>query len=142
MALTTVGMALEFAGKLEDQLEAVFQQVADSVDNDRMKERVLSLTKATNKRKIALKRLYDDHVYSDMDTGVLAPIATMERGDYTVPASLPPATNDKNMLEGMAACEKTIVRFYRDLSDRLRSGPRPILRRIEKMVPEIGECIT
>jgi hypothetical protein len=138
MALTNVGMALEFAGKLEKQLEAVYHQVTDSADDDQMKERVLPLIKATNKRKIGLKRLYDDNVYSDMDTGVLAPIASMQEEDYAISAPLPPAISYKSSLESMSVCEKTLEHFYRDLSGRLRSGPRPILRRIEKMALEIG----
>jgi hypothetical protein len=139
MALTTVGMALEFAGKLEDKLEAVYHQLTDSTNDDQMKENILSLIKATNKRKVGLKRLYDDNVYSDMDTGVLAPIASMQEEDYAKSAPLSSSTDDKYLLECMAMCKNTLERFYRDLSGRLSSGPRPILRRIEKMALEIGE---
>ncbi len=139
MAITTVGMALEFAGKLEDQLEAVCHQSLDSAGDDQTPKPMLSLIKAIHKRKAGLKRLYDDNVYSDMDTGVLAPITSMREEDYTPATSLPPTTNDENQRQSVTAAEKTIQRFYKDLADRLRSGPRPILKRIEKMAKEIGE---
>ena len=139
MQITTVGAALEFAGALEQAAQASHVKAAGRARAGNLKEALTTHAEANVRRQSALKRLYDDHVYSDMDTGILAPITSMSNEDYiTLLSETAPAT-DREILELALGYERTLHKFYGDLTPRLQSGPRPIMRRIDKLAREVGE---
>lgn len=140
MAITTVGAALEFAGNLENAVEKAHLESADQAADSRLKAQLEKLAAAGNKRRTALKRLYDEHVYSDMDTGVLAPIASLKTQDYALPVA-PSKAADRELIQRAINHLRILGRFYGDLSAALQSGPRVIKRRIDKLAGQIDETI-
>jgi hypothetical protein len=137
MQITTLGAALEFAGELEQAAQTFHTQAAGSAQADDLQAVLTALSESNGRRQMALRRLYDDNVYSDMDTGILAPITSMIKADYTPPlAETAPAT-DREIIERALGYERTLYRFYGDLTPRLQSGPRPIMRRIDKLAREV-----
>jgi len=121
MAITTVGAALEFAGNLENAVEKAHLESADQAADSRLKAQLEKLAAAGNKRRSALKRLYDEHVYSDMDTGVLAPIASLTAQDYALPDA-PPSPADRALIQKAVDHVHTLRQFYDDLSAALNRG--------------------
>jgi hypothetical protein len=139
MEITTVGAGLVFAGELEQKIQSSYTRMLEQVRDDEVKKVFSDLAAANSKRQIVLKRVYDDNVYSDMDTGVLAPIASMDRVAYSPSISDTEPATDQEIVAEARVYEKKLKLFYNDLTTRLQSGPRPITRRIDKLAKEIDE---
>ena len=139
MQIPTVGAALEFARELEEKAKICHAQAAARTRGGDLQATLTTLAEANGRRQEVLKRLYDDNVYSDMDTGVLAPITTMVTAAYSPSLGQTEPATDREILERAMGHEKTLQKFYGDLTGRLQSGPRPIMRRIDKLAREVGE---
>lgn len=142
MRITTIGGALDLARDMEETVEAAHSQGADLAEGSELKEALSSLARENAQRQKVLTRLYNDHVYSDMDTGVLAPIRSMEKTAYLLPTRGLASGDDAKILELALGREAELLRLYNDLNDRLRSGPRPIKRKIDLLAREISARIT
>ncbi len=139
MQITTVGAALEFAGELEEKAQTFYAQEVNSAYTGKMKEAFADLAEGNGRRQNTLRRLYDDNVYSDMDTGVLAPITSMDRENYTLTEPEQEMETEIEILERALGYEITLQNFYGDLTVRLQSGPRTITRRIDTLAKDVGD---
>ncbi len=91
---------------------------------------------SANRSQKALENLYNDNIYSDMDSGINAPIEGLED---TVYASSIDVKDGNNFLETVNASinlENKCYRFYTELADQSKSGPRSIIRRLQKLSKE------
>jgi rubrerythrin len=133
MDLFTVGAALKFAVQLETAGRDSYTAVAARTHASDRQALFADLAAGNAKRIQALRRLYDDHVYSDMDTGVLAPIASLDSQAYRAPDAPDPAADP---LEAGQARETLAERFYADVVQRMDSGPRSLTRGIQKLAAD------
>lgn len=136
MEMFTVGAALKFAIQLEERVKASHERAAGQTNQPAHKEAFTKLASANLKRMDVLKRIYNDHVYSDMDTGVLAPISSMDGANYLTPGQASEAAGNTHLIQVGLIREESLNQFYLDLKKRLQSGPRTITRKIEKIVAE------
>jgi hypothetical protein len=139
MKLTNFGAALKFAMDSETHVIEVYKEASQELIDPEEKGLLLSFAAANKKRKAMLERLYNDNMYSDMDTGIFEPIAGLNDSDYP--------TRTKPSLEGGLAdilkwaieIEDAIERFYRDLAAQLKSRRSGLGRDFLKAAQEIAD---
>ena len=133
MDLFTVGAALKFAVELETVARDAYRAAADEAQEPGRRTLLAELAAGNATRIQTLRRLYDDHVYSDMDTGVLAPIASLDSQAYQDADAADPAADT---LAAGQAREALAERFYADVVQRMDSGPRSLTRGMQKLAAD------
>ena len=77
-----------------------------------------------------------------MDAGILAPIESIDGSRYTGHEILFSDKDIKSVFEKWHGNLQKADRFYADFSDRLRSGPKSLHRRIGKIISKRSEAIS
>ena len=120
MELNTFGAALKFAMDLENHAIRVYSEVAQYIEHDKTKDTFLALAATNEKRKAMLERLYNENVFSDMDTGVFEPIAGLKEIDYFFDAKSTNEMKYPGILTVVMLLEEKTKRFYLDLAAQIK----------------------
>ena len=131
MSINTFGEALKFGLKLETALEAAYEQAAEAAVDSSQKDLFQDFATAGPKHRKVLEAIYSENTHSDMDSGVLAPIKSMQEADYLAQSDAD--SFDDSGLEALEACA---VRFYKDFLEHMPSVPRSVRKRIQKLHSE------
>ncbi|MFH1242790.1 MAG: hypothetical protein V1689_10580 [Pseudomonadota bacterium] len=139
MELNTFGTALKFAMDLETRGQETFEKAHQIAQDPETKKVFLAFSDANRKRKAALERLYNDSVYSDMDTGIFEPIRRMKTTDYLSPSKIDESSNFFSVLSGARDMEEKSNNFYLALANEVKSRLRRAASHLEKMAEENAE---
>ena len=131
MSINTFGEALKFGMKLETALETGYEEAAEAAVDSSRKELFEDFAAAGPKYRKVLESIYSENTHSDMDSGVLAPIKSMQETDYS-------AQENKGSSQGSEpeALEAAAVHFYKDFLEHMPSVPRSVRRRIQNLHSE------
>ena len=133
MELTTFGVALKYAINIETQAIEFYEDIAKYAEPN---DNFMAFAAANKKRKAMLERLYNDNVYSDMDTGIFEPLAGLNGTEYFSDIKPAPETNYPDVLKMAIDVEEKTKRFYLDLAAQLSSRRSGVAKNFEKMVQE------
>lgn len=131
MGIKNFGQALEFAIRFENAGVDAYDQAAEIEPNETIKNLFIEFSTANKNRRKLLRTIYNENVNSDMDTGILAPVETMDEKNYSLQVNGPTQS-----IQNMEALEQSMELFYKDLLKRLHDSPRSIIRRIKKLSEE------
>ncbi len=136
MELTTLGAALKFAMELEKTAMEVFGGAAEAEPGQEAKKLFTELSASSAGRKATMEKLYNENIYSDMDTGIFEPIQPMSGESYALrPGSSADGQSSSFILESMEM-EKRSAAFYSDLASRYKPRRRSMARQLEKMAED------
>jgi len=139
MELNTFGAALKFAMDLETRAIETFEKAYQNTEDPGSRKVLLALVDENRVRKAALERLYNDSVFSDMDTGIFEPIRRLEATEYLITSGTDRSSDYFDLLSGAKDIEKKSSKFYIDLGNEIRSRLRGAARTLEKMAKENTE---
>lgn len=131
MSINTFGEALKFALKLETDLEASYEAAAGAALDSNRKTLFQDFAAAGPKNRKVLESIYSENTHSDMDSGVLAPIKSMQETDYSAQEN-----KGSSQASEPEALETAAVHFYKDFLEHMPSVPRSVRRRIQKLHSE------
>ncbi len=131
MSINTFGEALKFALKLEADLEASYVEADEAAVDSSQKSIFQDFAAAGPKHRKVLEAIYSENTHSDMDSGVLAPIKSMQEADYSAQSDAD--SFDDSRLETL---EARAVRFYKDFLKHMPSVPRSVRTRIQGLHSE------
>lgn len=135
MELKTLGDSLTFGMNLEMQASEVYMNAARDAENLEMKETLLGFAAVNKKRKVILEKIYNENIYSDMDTGIFEPITGLTAVDYLTEIRPASEINSLTILILAIELEEKENKFYIDLASQIKSR-RGISRIFEKMAQE------
>jgi rubrerythrin len=135
MELKTLGDGLTFGMNLEMQASEVYANAARDAKNVEMKETLLGFAAVNKKRKVILEKIYNENIYSDMDTGIFEPITGLKAVDYLIEIKPASEINSLTILILAIELEEKENKFYIDLASQIKSR-RGIARIFEKMAQE------
>ncbi len=136
MELTTLGTALKFAMELESTAMEVFDAAAEAESSLDRKSLFADLSASSADRKAKVEKLYNENIYSDMDTGIFEPLQPMSGGAYAVrPESS--VTTPAFIIESIEM-ERKSGQFYSDLAAQFKTRRRSIAKGLEKMAADNG----
>ena len=136
MEIKNFGDALKFAIKLENQALEKYRQGQDLMAESKLSNWFYEFQSQIKKRIKMLETLYNDNVYSDMDTGVLAPIDSMDETIYLTKTDTLDVSDFKSVCQSFISMEKRNSEFFNDLLKRASFGPRANRRRLEQLYKE------
>jgi rubrerythrin len=139
MELSTFGAALKFAMDLETRGIETFEKAHEIAQDPKAKEMFLAFSDANRRRKATLESLYNESVYSDMDTGIFEPIRRMKTTDYLSPSKINKSPDLFAVLSGARDIEEKSNNFYLDLANEVKSRLRRVASNFEKMAGENAE---
>ncbi|MBL7213420.1 MAG: hypothetical protein ISS61_13670 [Desulfobacteraceae bacterium] len=139
MELNTFGAALKFVMDLETRAIETFEKAYQFTEDPESRKVLLALIDENRVRKAALERLYNDSVFSDMDTGIFEPIRRLEATDYLITSETGRRSGFFELLSGAKDIEEKSSKFYIDLGNEIRSRLRGAARTLEKMAKKNAE---
>jgi len=139
MELNTFGAALKFAMDLETRAIGAFKKAYQHTEDPESRKALLALVDENRVRKAALERLYNDSVYSDMDTGIFEPLRGLKAAEYLVGSSTDTGSGWDDLLSRLKDIEEKCSKFYIDLGNEIKSRLRGVARTLEKMANENAE---
>jgi len=139
MELNTFGAALKFAMDLETRAVEAFEKAYQITEDPESRKVLLALVEENRVRKAALERLYNDSIYSDMDTGIFEPIRRLKATEYLITSGTEKSSNFLDLLSGARDIEEKCSKFYIDLGHEIKSRLRGAARTFEKMAKENAE---
>jgi hypothetical protein len=135
MSLNNLGAALKFGMDLEEGSIELYQKISRL--GSRLEEDVVdNFLRAHRARRKMLERLYNDNLYSDMDTGIFEPICSLREADYIKPADSNGRMDDPEMISTAAELEERCSKFYNDLAKEIESRLRAVARTLKNMAKE------
>lgn len=139
MELNTFGAALKFAIDLETRALETIEKACQITEDPETQKMFLAFSDANRTRKATLERLYNDSVYSDMDTGIFEPIRRLKVTDYLISSKTDQSSDYLDVLSGAKDIEERCNKFYIDLANEIKSRLRGAARAFEKMAKENAE---
>lgn len=139
MELNTFGAALKFAMDLETRAVEGFEKAYQITEDPESRKVLLALVEENRVRKAALERLYNDSIYSDMDTGIFEPLRRLKATEYLITSGTEKSSNFLDLLSGVKDIEEKCSKFYIDLGHEIKSRLRGAVRTFEKMAKENAE---
>ena len=102
---------------------------------------MLTLLDTTKKRKWYLQKLYNDNIYSDMDTGVFEPIGLIDSALYLPQDKPSREERSSNLILKAIEIEEKTRDFYLTLAVGLKSRRKEISRIFVKMAEENSDIL-
>lgn len=134
MDLTTFGALLKFAMELEGQALKAYEEAAARERDAQAREALMALARANQKSRAQLERIYNESIYSDMDTGVQEPVAGLRSADYLLPEA-----STSGFLRLATDREEKARRFYLDAANQVKSRRSGVARGFERLAQEKAE---
>ena len=136
MGIKNFGEALKFAMKLEDECSIFYGEAYKCAENKKLRNWFHEILDQNEKRKKILETIFNDNIFSDMDTGILAPIDTMDETNYRTQINSILSSDIVSICKSLKAMESNSEHFYNNLFERLSFGPRSTKRRIERLLKQ------
>jgi len=136
MDIKFLGDAIKFGMELETMAACVLEDMSRDAATVEVKKALMTVLDMTKKRKEYLQKLYNDNIYSDMDTGVFEPIGLIDSALYLPQDELSKEERYPNMILKALEIEEKTRDFYLTLATSLKSRRKEVSRIFGKMAQE------